>query len=102
MWGRGGAPLAGTGAEQLKWALDDLPSLSPRVTQLDADERVTLELVDELRTVLGTAPADVTGFQVQRRVYFWGSWIQHSEYYSTWLFPRLATRDCEVRAAVDG
>ena len=73
-------------ADQLNWALDHLPLESAWVMRLDADERVTPELVDELRRVLPAALEDVTGFELKRRVYFWGRWIKHGGYYPTWLF----------------
>jgi glycosyltransferase involved in cell wall biosynthesis len=73
-------------ADQLNWALDNLPITAPWVMRLDADERVTPELVDELSTALAAAPRDVIGFMLKRRVYFWGRWIKHGGYYPTWLF----------------
>jgi glycosyltransferase involved in cell wall biosynthesis len=75
-----------TQAEQVNWALDHLPLDTPWVMRLDADERVTPELVRELRAALPAAPAEVTGYELKRRVYFWGSWIKHGGYYPTWLF----------------
>jgi glycosyltransferase involved in cell wall biosynthesis len=73
-------------SEQLNWALENLPIDTPWVMRLDADERATPELVEELRSTLPAAPPGVTGFELKRRVYFWGSWIRHGGYYPTWLF----------------
>lgn len=86
-------------AAQFNWALDHLPIESAWVMRLDADERVMPELLDELRRVLPVAPDDVTGFEIKRRVYFWGRWIRHGGYYPTWLFRiwRRGSARCEAR-----
>jgi glycosyltransferase involved in cell wall biosynthesis len=75
-----------TQAEQVNWALESLPIESKWVMRLDADERVTPELARELPVALAAAPGNVTGFEVKRRVYFWGRWIKYGGYYPTWLF----------------
>jgi glycosyltransferase involved in cell wall biosynthesis len=86
-------------AEQLNWALDNLGLTTDWVMRLDADERLTAELVDELLRVLPSAPPDVTGFELKRRMYFWGRWIKHGGLYPTWLFRvwRRDTARCEQR-----
>jgi len=44
---------------------------------VDADERVTPELREEIVRVLkGGVPADVAGFEIPRRNYFYGQWIR--------------------------
>jgi glycosyltransferase involved in cell wall biosynthesis len=88
-----------TYAEQLNWALDHLPLESAWVMRLDADERVTPELVEELRRVLPAALEDANGFELKRRVYFWGRWIKHGGYYPTWLLRiwRRGSARCEGR-----
>lgn len=72
-------------ADQFGWALDHLPIETPWVMRLDADERLTPELCEELREAMRTASPDVAGFEMKRRVYFWGRWIKHGGYYPTWL-----------------
>lgn len=72
-------------AKQLNWALRNLPITTPWIARLDADERLTPELVDELKQVLPSASKDITGYQVKRRVFFMGRWIRHGGYYPTWL-----------------
>jgi len=86
-------------ATQFNWALEHLPFESEWVMRLDADERLTPELVDELRTTLPGLPADVAGLLVKRRVYFWGKWIKHGGYYPTWLLRlwRRGRATCEQR-----
>lgn len=75
-----------TQAEQVNWALDSLQLQTPWVMRLDADERVMPELAEELEAVLPSAPVEVSGFELKRRVHFWGRWIRHGGYYPTWLF----------------
>lgn len=82
-----------TQARQLNWALDSLSLQGEWVLRLDADERVTPELARELRSVLVTLGAEITGLYVKRRVYFMGRWIRHGGYYPTWLL-RLWRRGC--------
>jgi glycosyltransferase involved in cell wall biosynthesis len=86
-------------ARQLNWALDTLPIATPWVMRLDADERLTPELVEELQSVLPSASRDVSGLMVKRRVYFWGRWIRHGGYYPTWLLRiwRRGKAHCEQR-----
>ncbi len=44
---------------------------------VDADERITPELREEIGRVLnGAVPADVAGFEIPRRNYFYGRWIR--------------------------
>ncbi len=73
-------------AAQVNWALDNLPLATPWVMRLDADERLTAELANELQSVLPVAPPEVCGYQLKRQVHFWGTWIRHGGYYPTWLF----------------
>ena len=97
-----------THAKQLNWALDNLPIESDWVMRLDADERLTPELVAELRAKLQVLPRDVTGLMIKRRVYFWGQWIKHGGYYPTWLLrawrrgmARCEDRDMDEHMLVD-
>jgi glycosyltransferase involved in cell wall biosynthesis len=86
-------------AQQLNWALDRLAIPTPWVMRLDADERLTPELAQELSARLPELPDDVTGLLVKRRVYFWGRWIRHGGYYPTWLLRiwRHGRARCEQR-----
>ncbi|BAW96814.1 putative glycosyl transferase [[Synechococcus] sp. NIES-970] len=72
-------------AEQLNWAITNLPIDTPWVMRLDADERLTPELVTEINTKLPKTSQKVSGYQLKRRVYFLGRWIKHGGYYPTWL-----------------
>ncbi|MDX6752566.1 glycosyltransferase family 2 protein [Geminicoccaceae bacterium 1502E] len=86
-------------AAQVNWALDNLPIETPWVMRMDADERLTPELVEELRAKLPPLPDEVTGLLVKRQVWFWGRWIRHGGYYPTWLLRvwRNGGARCESR-----
>ena len=87
-------------AEQLNWALDNLPIETPWLMRLDADERLTPELARELVVKLRSLPDEVTGLEIKRRVYFWGRWIRHGGYYPVWLLRvwRAGSCRCEQRS----
>ncbi|NEQ52811.1 MAG: glycosyltransferase family 2 protein, partial [Leptolyngbya sp. SIO3F4] len=72
---------------------------SPWIMRLDADERLTPELAEELIEVLPKASKDITGYQVKRRVFFMGRWIRYGGYYPTWLMRiwRTGYGTCEQR-----
>ena len=74
-----------TQARQINWALDNVPLSAPWIMRLDADERLTPELREELKAVLPAASDSLAGFLIKRRVYFWGRWIRYGGYYPTWL-----------------
>jgi len=88
-----------TQAKQLNWALDNLSIKAPWIMRLDADERLTPELIQELHQKLPHTPNDITGYQVKRRVFFLGRWIKHGGYYPTWLLRvwRNSSGTCEER-----
>ncbi len=50
------------------------------VLWLDADERVTPELAEEIRSVLTSSPS-AAAFRMARRAYFLGKWIRHCGWY---------------------
>jgi glycosyltransferase involved in cell wall biosynthesis len=86
-------------ARSLNWALENLPLRARWTMRLDADERLTPELVVELNAILPQHAPDVTGLLVKRRVYFWGRWIRWGGYYPTWLLRiwRTGAATCEDR-----
>lgn len=86
-------------ATQLNWALDNLPIATKWVMRLDADERLTSELKDEITKNLPVLDKEVTGIMIKRRVYFWGRWIRFGGYYPTWLLRiwRKGHARCEQR-----
>ena len=48
---------------------------------LDADERVTPALAEEIRGIIARDVPDVAGYAVARRAYFCGKWIRHCGWY---------------------
>ena len=86
-------------AKQLNWAIQNLPIATPWLMRLDADERLTPELAEELKLVLPQTSDDITGYQVKRRVFFMNRWIRHGGYYPTWLLRiwRTGLGTCEQR-----
>lgn len=72
-------------AKQFNWALNNLEIDSPWLMRLDADERVTPELRNELFEKLPFMKDEITGLYIKRRVYFMNRWIKHGGYYPTWL-----------------
>ena len=60
-------------ARQLNWALDNVPIDSEWLLRLDADERITPELADELTERLARPADGVTGFYVKRRSTSWAA-----------------------------
>jgi len=86
-------------AVQRNWALDNLPIDTPWVLNLDADERLTPELRDEITQALEQPPANVSAFLLRRRTVFMGRWIRHGGHYPSYhlrLF-RKGTGRCESR-----
>ncbi|MGE0132663.1 MAG: glycosyltransferase family 2 protein [Blastocatellales bacterium] len=68
------------------WALQNLPFKHEWILLLDADERVTPELREEIRGILNrdddAARAD--GYYVNRKLIFLGRWIKHCGWYPSW------------------
>lgn len=64
------------------WALANIPWRNEWVFILDADERITPELAEELRRTL-KAP-DCDGYYVNRRFWFIDGWLNHCGYYPSW------------------
>ena len=74
-----------TQAKSLNWAIENLPLRAPWTMRMDADERLTPELVSELAETLPNTAVDVKGYWVKCRVYFWRRWIRHGDMYPLWL-----------------
>lgn len=63
-----------THARQFNWALDNCNIDTDWVFRLDADERITPELADE---ILQLQDDGFDGYEMRWRVYFMGKWIKH-------------------------
>ena len=86
-------------AQQMQWALLNMPVATSWVMRLDADEVLTPELIDEMNLRLPTMPSDVTGINLKRRHIFLGRWIRHGGRYPVTLLRiwRLGTARVEQR-----
>jgi len=79
-------------ARQWAWALQNLDLHTDWVLALDADQRATHALVQEIGQLLADPPRDVAGCFVVRRQVFRGRWIKHGGYYPKRLL-KLFRRD---------
>lgn len=85
-------------SRQRNWAQENLPLRTEWVLHLDADERLTPRLVEEINRVLRN-PGPVDGFLFRKRTVFMGRWIRHGGHYPSYhlrLFRREKGR-CEDR-----
>jgi glycosyltransferase involved in cell wall biosynthesis len=64
------------------WALANVDWKHEWVLILDADERITPELAEEIQGVVKASRAD--GYYLNRRFMFLGTWIRHCGYYPSW------------------
>lgn len=60
------------------WALANLPFKYPWVFYLDADERMSSELVKAVHAAVGTH-GDCVAFRVRRRDFWGGRWLKHAQ-----------------------
>ena len=66
------------------WAVTNIEFRHPWVLYLDADERCSPELRDDvLRRACDAAPE--AAFRVRRKDFFMGRWLKHAQLYPTWL-----------------
>lgn len=72
-------------AKQFNWGLENLPIKTEWVLRLDADEYLTPELVNEIKTKLLAIDKSISGIILKRRVYFMNKWIKHGGYCPTYL-----------------
>ncbi|MEP6714497.1 MAG: glycosyltransferase family 2 protein [Terriglobia bacterium] len=86
-------------AAQRNWAIDNVPNKSEWSLHLDADERLTPELVAEMNRALPSVPNGTNGFRLRKRTFFLGRWIKHGGHYPAYhlrLF-RTSQGRCEDR-----
>ena len=68
-------------SHQFNWALDNIPISTEWVLRIDADEELTLELINELKHKLPKINENINGIFLNRRRYFLGKWIKHGDVY---------------------
>lgn len=66
------------------WALAHVAWKHEWVFILDADERITPELADELRAIVARPDSACDGYYVNRRFWFLDGWLMHCGYYPSW------------------
>lgn len=71
--------------DQRNWALQHCSPKYPWVLILDADERVTPGLVEEMRHKLSAVSETVGAFRLRRRFHLWGRWLRWASLYPTWV-----------------
>lgn len=86
-------------AAQRNWAIDNIPNKSEWSLHLDADERLTPALVEEMNRVLPTVPAGTNGFRLRKRTFFLGRWMKHGGHYPAYHLRLFRTSEgrCEDR-----
>jgi glycosyltransferase involved in cell wall biosynthesis len=75
-------------AAQRNAALTEVDYRHPWILMLDADERVTPEVVDEIAAALAADDGTIGLYRIRRRDMFMGRWLRRSSGYPTW-FARL-------------
>jgi len=68
--------FGGDEAAHRNWGLANIPFKHPWLLVLDADERMSVELVAAVRAA-AEVPAGHVAFRVQRRDFFMGTWLKH-------------------------
>jgi glycosyltransferase involved in cell wall biosynthesis len=68
-------------AAQRNWAFDNLPIKSQWTLCLDADERLTPRLCQEIMQRIAIPGPTVDGYMMKRRTYFLGQWIRFGGQY---------------------
>lgn len=63
-------------AAHQNWGLKNIPFKHPWVFYIDADERMTTDLVASVRATV-KKPDQHVAFRIQRRDFFWGTWLRH-------------------------
>ena len=63
-------------AAHQNWGLKNVPFKHPWVFYIDADERMTPELVQAVQAAVASAK-DQVAFRLQRRDFFMGTWLKH-------------------------
>lgn len=84
---------------QRNWAQENLPIKNEWLFHLDADERATPGLFQELQSIFSKPIDNVNGFFVSRKTIFMGRWIRHGGHYPAYhlrIFRKSAGK-CEDR-----
>ena len=66
------------------YAIKNIPFKNKWIFSLDADERITTELKDEIITI-SQSKSEYSAFRLRYKNMFLGKWIKRSSFYPTWL-----------------
>ena len=75
-YGESELAFGGDEAAHRNWGLQNIPFKYPWVFVIDADERMTPDLVRAVEAAVAL-PGDQVAFRVQRRDFFLGTWLKH-------------------------
>lgn len=75
-YGESKLAFGGDEAAHRNWGLQNIPFKHPWVFVIDADERMTPNLVRSIESAI-QSPGDQVAFRVQRRDFFLGTWLKH-------------------------
>jgi glycosyltransferase involved in cell wall biosynthesis len=76
----------------------------PWVFLLDADERPTAELSEEMQEAVLRAPETVAGFRLRRRDFLFGTWLKHAQispYYIRLVRPEMAQYSRSINEVIE-
>jgi len=85
-------------SKQRNWAFANVEAKYPWILNLDADHRLTKELLTELREWFSKGiPSHINGFMASRRTMFMGRWIKHGGHYPVYhgILFRKGFGECE-------
>ena len=75
-YGESTLAFGGDEAAHRNWGLQNIPFKNSWVFVIDADERMTSDLVRTVNTA-AASPGDHVAFRIQRRDFFLGTWLKH-------------------------
>lgn len=75
--------------QQRNWALDHCGARHPWVLFLDADERVTPALLEELETTTANAPESIAGYYLCWALMLGERWLKRADNFPKWQFRLL-------------
>jgi glycosyltransferase involved in cell wall biosynthesis len=71
--------------DQRNWCLDQVEFKNSWLLILDADERVTEELWEEMIKAVQQANEKIAAFRLKRRFFWEGKWLRYANLYPSWV-----------------
>ena len=86
-------------AAQLNWGIEQVDSQTEWTLRIDADEYLTIDLINEIKNNLSSVSSQVSGIEFTRKVNFKGRWIRFGGFYPIHLLRlwRSGKGICESR-----